>query len=295
MNDQLEQHKSFYKYMTASTSEIVLKNRTLRWSHPSEFDDALDVAKVCDEKMDSVKHKQTHDAIIDLIADFPSDYKINGTNEKVQVLVSLFSLFDNDKSLVISELKKYPIDISKRIADLNQRWKGLRNYLRILCLGIEKDNHRLWNDYAEKHRGVVIEFACREESDSPWRVAKPVEYVNENDLFLTVKDWAEILIFEGEKSAHCLFEKCTLRKAKDNKHKWFEQNEWRIPSFCGHHETGTVSDYGVNTNDFSAVYFGYKMNSETQENLLSLLVGELSHVSAFKYEIDNSKKCLSKR
>ena len=92
---------------------------------------------------------------------------------------------------------------------------------------------------------------------------------------------------EKGNSAHCLFEKCTLRKAKDNKHKWFEQNEWRIPSFCRPHETGTVSDYGVNPNDFSAVYFGYKMDSETQENLLSLLVGELSHVSAFRCELNS--------
>ena len=120
--------------MTASTAEKVLKNRTLRWSHPSEFDDTLDVAQVCDEKMDSIKQKQIQDAIINLMAYFPSDYNINDTNEKVQVLVSLFSLFGNNKNSAISELKKYPIDISKCIADLNELWKQIRNDFRILCI-----------------------------------------------------------------------------------------------------------------------------------------------------------------
>ena len=273
--------------MTASTAEKVLKNRTQRWSHPSEFDDTLDVAQVCDEKMDSIKQKQIQDAIINLMAYFPSDYNINDTNEKVQVLVSLFSLFGNNKNSAISELKKYPIDISKCIADLNELWKQIRNDFRILCLGVEKDNHRLWNDYAEKHKGVVIEFACREESDSPWRIAKPVEYVNEKDLFLTVEDWADIISLKDIVAAHYIMEKCCFRKAKDNKNKWYEQNEWRITSFCRHYETGTVSDYGVNPKDFSAVYFGHKMDSETLDNLLGLLVGELGHVSAFRCELDS--------
>ncbi len=273
--------------MPASTAEKVLKNRTLRWSHPSEFDDTLDVAQVCDEQMDRNKQKQLQDAFIDLAANFPSDHNINDTNKKFKVLLSLLSLFGSGKTSAISELKKGPVDISNSIADLNEHWKEIRKDLRILCLGIEKDNSHLWNKYAEEHKGVVIELACRDSSDSPWLIAKPVDYVNEKNLFITVEDWAEILILETKKAAECIYEKCTLRKAKDNKHKWFEQNEWRIPSFCRHHETGTVSDYGVNPNDFSAVYFGHKMDSETQENLLSLLVGELGHVSAFRCEFDS--------
>ena len=55
MSNKTNQHKSFFKYMSASTTEKVLTNRNLRWGHPSEFDDTLDVAQVCDEKMDSIK------------------------------------------------------------------------------------------------------------------------------------------------------------------------------------------------------------------------------------------------
>ncbi len=275
--------------MTASAAEKVLTNRTLRWSHPSEFDDTLDVAQVCDEKMDSNKQKQVQDAIINLAANSRANRNKKNTNKLFECLSYLISLFGSDKNSAITEIKKGPVDISNSIAELNKRWKEIRNDFRILCLGIEKDNHHLWNRYAEEHKGVVIELACRDSSDSPWLIAKPVEYVNEKDLFITVEDWAEILILETNKAVECIFEKCTLRKAKDNKHKWYEQNEWRIPSFCRHHETGTVSDYGVNPNDFSAVYFGHKMDCETQDNLLSLLGGELGHVSAFRYELDSSQ------
>lgn len=289
MNVHQNHPKSFFKYMLASTAEKVLKNRTLRWSHPSKFDDTLDVAQVCDEKMDINKQKQIQDAIIDLAASSRANLNKKNTNKLFKCLSSLISLFGSGKTSAISELKKGPVDISNGIADLNKCWKEIRNDFRIFCLSIEKDNHHLWNKYAEEHKGVVIELACRDSSDSPWLIAKPVEYVNEKDLFITVEDWAEILILEPNKAVECIFEKCTLRKAKDNKHKWSEQNEWRIPSFCRHHETGTVSDYGVNPNDFSAVYFGHKMDSETQDNLLSLLVGELGHVSAFRCELDSSQ------
>ena len=290
MNVHQNHPKSFFKYMSASTAEKVLKNRALRWSHPSEFDDTLDVAQVCDEKMDKNKQKQIQDAIIDLAADFSSNHNINDTNEKFKCLVFLFSLFGSDKTSAISELKKGPIDISSLIAGINECWeKNIRNDFRILCLGIENNNHHLWNKYAEEHKGAVIELACREESDSPWRIAKPVEYVKEKELFLTAEDWAVAMSLEKNAVANYIIEKCCLRKAKDNEHKWFEQNEWRIPSFRKHHEIGMVSDYGVNTNDFSAVYFGHKMDSETQDNLLSLLVGELGHVSAFRCELDSSQ------
>ena len=275
--------------MTVETAEIVLKNRTLRWSHPIEFDDTLDVAQVCDEKMDNNKQKQIQDAIIDLAANFSLNRNINDIHDQFKLLAFSISLHGSGKTSAISELKEGPIDISNSIADLNERWKEIRNDFRILCLSIEKDNHRLWNEYAEKHKGAVIELDCRADSGSPWLIAKPVEYVPEKDLYLNVEDWAEILILKLINAVERIFEKCTLRKAKDNEHKWFEQNEWRIIDLRMPHETGTVSDSGVDPNEFSAVYFGYKMDLDTQANLLSLLVGELSHVSAFRCELDGSQ------
>ena len=223
MNINQNHPKSFFKYMPAPTAKKVLKSRTLRWSHPSEFDDTLDVAGVCDEKMDNNKQQQIQDAIIDLAANCPTNS--NKKNRLFKCLASLISLSGSDKTSAISGLKRGPVDISTRIAELNKCWEEIRNDFRILCLGIEKDNHHLWNKYAEKHKGVVIEFACRDESDSRWRIAKPVEYVPEKDLFLTVEDWAEILILETNEAKKCIFEKCTLRKAKDNEHKWFSHDD----------------------------------------------------------------------
>ncbi len=282
--------------MTASVAEKVLKSRSLRWSHPSEFDDALDVAKVIDEKMDNEKQRKIRDAMIDLAANISPNHIMNGADEKFKLLVFTLSLFGNDKALAISELKKDPVNISNSIAELNKCWKEIRDEFRILCLGIEKDNHHLWDKYAENHKGVVIELPCRNESDFPWRIAKPVEYFPEKDLFLTVEDWAGALILEGiEKGVERIFEKCTLRKANDNEHKWFEQNEWRIVDMRMPHETGTVSYSGVDPNDFSAVYFGHKMDLKTQANLLSLLVGDLNHVSAFRCELDGSQNISFKK
>lgn len=276
--------------MSAPTAEIVLTNRTLRWSHPDKFDDELDVAQVCDEKMDENKQKQIQDAVINLILNPPPILKKNA-NKLFTHLVSLISLLGSDKTLAISELKEFPMDISSSIADINKCYKeNIRNDFRILCLGIEKNNHRLWNDYAEAYKGAVIELACRDDSDSSWRIAKPVEYVNEKDLFLTAEDWATVLCLETNKATEYIIEKCCLKKAKDNKNKWFEQNEWRIYNFRKYYEAGLTSDYRVNPNDFTAIYFGHKMAVKAQNNLLRLLDGNLDHISAFRCELDSSNK-----
>ena len=287
--------KRFFKYMSASTAEIVLKTRTLRWSHPSKFDDTRDVARVCDENMDKGKQKKIQDMTIDLAANPPANLTATNTNEGFYTLSQLLQSSCN-KTSVVSEMKEgHHINISGDIADLNEHWAIMRNDFRILCLSVENNNRRLWNDYAEAYEGVVIEFACREEPDSPWRGAVPVEYVKEEDLFLTAEDWAEALSLNINASARYVMEKCSIRKAKDNKHKWFEQNEWRIPSFCRPHETGMVSDYDVNPKDFTAIYFGHKMSDQTQKNILSLLDGELSHVSAFQCKINRSQNVIFKK
>ncbi len=276
--------------MSASAAEIVLKTKTLRWSHPDKFDDSLDVAKGFEDAMNKDKQKKIRDAYIDLVANPHASLNKKNTNKISKFLSSSISLFGSDKTSAISELKKGPVDISRAIAGINECWKNnIRNNSRILCLGIENNNHRLWNDYAEAYKGAVIELACREESDSPWRMAEPVEYVPERELFLTAEDWAVVMCLENIVGANYIIKKCCTKKAKDNEHKWFEQNEWRVPSFRRHHETGLVSDYDVNPNDFSAVYFGHKMDFKTQDNLLSLLDGELAHVSAFRCDLDSSQ------
>ena len=42
---RIHDREYFYKYMSASTAEVVLGNRTLRWSAPTEFNDPFDVPR----------------------------------------------------------------------------------------------------------------------------------------------------------------------------------------------------------------------------------------------------------
>jgi hypothetical protein len=245
--------------------------------------------------MDKGKQKKIQDMVIDLAANPCANLTATNTNELFYAISRLLQSSCNKTSVALKAKEGLHIDISGAIASLNERWAIMRNDFRILCLSVENNNRRLWNDYAEAYEGVVIEFACREESDSPWRIAIPVEYVKEEDLFLTAEDWAEALSLNNTATAHYIMEKCSTRKAKDNKHKWFEQNEWRIPSFCKPHETGMVSDYSVNPKDFTAIYFGHKMSNQTQKNILSLLDGELGHVSAFQCKINRSQNMIFKK
>jgi hypothetical protein len=47
MINPLRKHErtEFYKYLSAATAKVVLRNQTLRWSSPTQFNDPFDVPR----------------------------------------------------------------------------------------------------------------------------------------------------------------------------------------------------------------------------------------------------------
>ena len=85
--------------MTSSIAEVVLNNKTLRWSHPDKFDDTLDVAQTLPGKMDESKQKQIQNKIIDFAVESSDNLSVTPPNEIFKKLVLLFQSIQNKTSL----------------------------------------------------------------------------------------------------------------------------------------------------------------------------------------------------
>src|SRR5205823_11747359 len=64
------------------------------------------------------------------------------------------------------------------VANMHPQVRQIMADSKILCLTELPDNVAMWSYYAEQHQGVVLRFASALGIDSPWKEARPVEYVS---------------------------------------------------------------------------------------------------------------------
>ena len=254
--EKTHQMNAFYKYMTADVAEIVLQNRTLRWSSPKLFNDPFDVPR---ELAVGVEKNEIRKELASLILSFfrSSDKAPAGLSQKLQLLISaiqstrkdgLIDLIEDDLTKML-EAESFS---SSSLEVFNEYWKKILDDMRILCLCESHETTSMWYHYADKYSGVVIQFFCDDNSDSPWRIAKPIEYTNENHLVSTAKGWASLLVLDHEPALLKSFDVSAHTKSED----WSYEKEWRIASFKRPGEEGFFSDYGFDGKSIGNIYLG---------------------------------------
>jgi len=224
-------HKSFFKYVTADTAAIILKNQTLRWSSPILFNDPFDVPR---EFLPDVSKEQLASAIAKsmFLLLKNNDLKIDEVSEALRPLFEeIKNKYPNGAPERIINSFERMIEntpVSKNadliIDDFREHWRKLVKNLRILCLTTDYKNTPMWNHYAESYTGVVLEFLCKEETQSPWMLAKPVCYTDEKPKNYSPEGMAELLVLPQKKGIEYLVDKSTYIK----KTEWSQEKEWRV-------------------------------------------------------------------
>jgi hypothetical protein len=278
----------FYKYMPASTAEIVLKNKTLRWSAPTEFNDPFDVPR---ELAVNISPSEIMSALIerhvDLIKHPPDD--LSGLDQKIQFIVKTAK--ENNSPKLIEELtiglrqslEENPS--SSALDEFRNHWQHTVNEMRILCLCESHEKTSMWYHYADKYKGAVIQFSCTDSADSPWRIAQPIEYTNEEPLVSTADGWAKLLMMPKNKALEILFEVCMYTKSED----WGYEKEWRMGSFKRPHDIGPHTDYKFNAKNIGNLYLGPLIEPDDRAALLDASK-EYSNMQVYVSSIGASRK-----
>ena len=91
----------------------------------------------------------------------------------------------------------------------------------------------MWQHYADKNSGVLIEFECSAERDSTWLLAREVKYQDRPE-FLSAEQWAHHIVY-GDSSKPVA--EALLGTQYFNKTDWAYEQEWRVASIVPKNRT----------------------------------------------------------
>jgi DUF2971 family protein len=282
----------FYKYMTAKVATIVLATRRLRWSSPLLFNDPFDITQ--ELRLNFDEH-ELGAALTDRVAWLVEHGDSSTVRHPVYGhLVRLAMRASPDKrramaSELRTRLRATPgqAEVLKEVKDT---WRAMVPTFRVLCLSEVNDVTSMWNHYADKYRGVVLEFFAIVEVDSAFQAARPVVYQDTPPSIADVAAWVSCML--GERNYRDLFTEYLYVKTCA----WSYEREWRIPMPGRRPDDSELfGDYGFHRQELTAIYFGPNCSAEDRTDLLALLTHGLEHVQAHQMSFDTQHARLVSR
>ena len=256
----------FYKYMSCETAATVLKNRSLKWSPASAFNDPFDMQ--FDLHLDFDED--------DLVAQCKCDFReiLSGGGD-FHPEIGMGNLLSELKAAAASipapDLENF-VEMAVRLAikatapDIADMHVNLRRHFgryKVLCLSERNDSILMWSHYANNHTGIVLRLACLEETDSSWAVAQPINYCEAMPRFLDPDELRALITGRAEPRREAIVERTIFSKALE----WQYEREWRVyrPS-----DTTDVEFLKFNAPEISAVYFGCRATEAAQQEISAL-------------------------
>ncbi|MEQ8446683.1 MAG: DUF2971 domain-containing protein [Pelagibacterium sp.] len=259
----------FFKYMRREVAEIVLTNGTLRWSTPATLNDPYDV--------------QFHLGAIDLTEQtialaterlwqvYNGDIPPQPTDTPFAAMIrGLRSVTDLPKEEFLAEfspaIKEGFENMLRALPALNAEVASLMADSKLLCLTGTPTNTAMWTHYAEQGQGVVLCLQSMPAIDSPYGMARKVNYVDEVPAWLDEKllvDMASGLTHL--EPAHAMNMLITTKGID-----WAYEREWRVSSGAGRNPDAPHEDIPFHKSELAGVIFGPLTPPEDQARLASI-------------------------
>ena len=263
---------SFYKYMTIQTAIKVLSNRKLRWSAYHRLNDAHDLRVTfrLDGNFQDAKTLSIEKLWEDYSAGNNSVKNISGAF--IQYIRSLNP--DIPKATfaaILEEAFLTPQEINKSIENFNSELLANCADCKILCLTDSPENRLMWAHYAEEHAGLVMKFENVPTLDSPYKMAKPVQYVSDYPTLFDIESLSDLL--SGRISLH---NRDTIKKIMDQfaftKNKcWAYEREWRIALWGGKQPLGEYEDSLFHKEELKSIIFGVRTSEKSIKEISEIV------------------------
>lgn len=264
-NDRLH----FYKYLTAETAKIVLTNRTLRWSAPALFNDPFDVQFNMHITADPAAVRPlAMNRILDVIEGRIEPDQNNPAGQlfkmlrdprvkmsRQEIVDQLGPAFDEGFSKMVEILPSVNSEAAKHLEDI-----------KILCLTVRPDNNLMWSHYADSHRGVVLRFRSIPALDTPYGLAKPINYVHAVPPLVSEQELADIFAGAGTFEKAGIVDRAIYTKSSE----WAYEEEWRLSSGGGRRPGELFEDVPFGWNELDGLIFGLRTSDENRDALGTL-------------------------
>ena len=262
-------------------AKIVVVTRRLRWSSPLLFNDPFDITQ-------ELRLDFTQEEFNTALAKRWAAILESGDASQVQHPAVGFAL---DIAM------RFPADVRSQMAEeiramnsaathgqiramemLKSMWKEMVPTFRIICFSEINDATPMWLHYADKYKGVVLEFTAVDEVDSPLLVARPVIYQDSPPRIASVDTWVEHTLHMPGTDYRNLFSELQYVKTSA----WAYEREWRVVSHARPGESGLFSDWGFFESELTGIYFGPQCPLAERRDLLAMRTHGLEHVRAYE-------------
>lgn len=277
-----------YKYMSLATAKIVLQNCTLRWSTPRKLNDPFDVQT--DLRLDLDRGQIVKGTLEKLFESFYSGIPLDPSNKLGALIQATRSEFPEMHSEQFNDRFKGPINegYDRLLAAAPGVFAEIRENMsrtKLLCLTEAPDNLLMWAHYAQNHSGVVLRFQAAVGVDSPWHLAKPVQYVSEVPEFMTSELLIDIGAGRTSLDPRPILDRLLYTKSAE----WKYEREWRITAGDGRDPKAEHEDCKFHPRELSGLILGTRVSEEDQVELVSAIRDSYTFVDILKAEQVNSK------
>lgn len=254
--------------MTANTAKIVMNAGRLRWSRPSRFNDPFDMQVNLQIRFDE---NRVVDAILQKMWERVQGRAPAAKNQLGQLLDETAPIhlqrghqafLSGQRPGILGSLEGLPSVLD----DLNGQLQAALATTKIICLSARKDSVLMWSHYAESHCGIALEFYAPDGVDSPYKVARPVNYCDEVPSLFSEEELSDFLS-GGSALTHEIIDRILYAKAIP----WRYEEEWRIATGDGRDPTAEFEDIEFLREELRAVYFGCKAKDQDQAAIAELV------------------------
>lgn len=260
----------FFKYMTADTAKIVLRNRTLRWSGPALLNDPYDiqfdlrfdidrkrVRSLQIEKMWRVFSGEVPDKNLNAVGKLMKEAgRLTGKQmSKRQFIREFAPAIDEGYDRVVAKLPETQREVQKHMSRS-----------KILCLTEDPVNTVMWTHYAAGHTGAVLVFRSIPMLDSCFGMAEPISYKEDLPKLLSEEEMSDLGAGLWRIDVEEQIRKLVFTKGAA----WLYEKEWRIFSGDGREPDAGFEDIPFHELELSGVVFGIKTSPEDRAELSEL-------------------------
>lgn len=249
--------RAFYKYTSPETALAVLKNRTVWYRTPLDFNDPFDIQSGLhfDFDIDTL-----HDRLLDrwhefAVSDFEPPVLSNDVWGKIALEIRRHYPTrgfprDDLKKLTLEGFSFLVQQIKLTRQQYQQRWQEMLPNIRVFCVSEHRDNLLMWAHYAKDHSGAVFEFWSLPEEDNALSVARPVQYVKRPPPFFSESEWLDDLTGIKALDTDALYRRYAYVKSKH----WKYEREWRV--WYPLANEGKYDEVPIRQSEFKALYLG---------------------------------------
>lgn len=270
----------FFKYITKEGAKQIIKDHTLRWSCPLDFNDPFDhqISFIGEDRAEAlyelfIKRLQIYvwerDEIkFDMTHPFGPILNLLKHMSNVITKEELLRRAEKIKNQVIQSIRR-------ALDGFNEETMRERLNTRVLCLAEENNNLLMWSHYSASHTGAVVKLNVVEELEVALLVAEKVTYSNNYPLLANEEEWIDHVlcinrIDLGQRELDLL-----LVKGED----WSYEKEWRL-SYRLSKTSENYSSHGAiyfkePPQVFGAIYLGCRMPQEDKKEIIELAIQSL--------------------